>query len=213
MDMPASADESRVPARMIESENEYGGRRFKGIHLDGGRLEAVTFLDCMFERCTFVETIWQSCRFVNSFFLECDLSLMRVPGSVFASTRFEDSKLIGVNWTEAGWPGVGLGDPIALSRCSISHSTFLGLDLQRVRMRECVAVDVDFREADLRKADLRGCELLDSMFQGANLSEADLRGARDYRIDAAETTISGARFTMPEALSLLHSLDIDLSEG
>ena len=212
MDMGASADERRLPGGVIESGCEYGDRRFKGAHYDGRILEAVTFLDCAFERCSLIGTIWQSCRFANSLFLECDLSLMRVPGSAFASTRFEESKLSGVNWTEAQWPVVGLGDPIAFSRCGISHSTFLGLDLSQVRMRECVAVDVDFREADLRKADLRGCDLLKSMFQGANLSKADLRGARNYRIDAAETTISGARFTMPEALSLLYSLDVDLSE-
>jgi uncharacterized protein YjbI with pentapeptide repeats len=195
---------------VIESGDVYDDRKFEELNCDATAFEAVTFRSCVFKHCSFVETVWKRCRFVSSLVRECDLSLVRTPDSVFASIQFEDSKLLGINWTEASWTSITMGKPVAFSRCNISHSTLLGLELRQLEIRDCVAKNVDFREADLRGADLRGTDFSKSLFQGANLSEADLRGARNYTIDAGQTTIAKARFSMPEALSLLYNLDIDL---
>ncbi len=71
------------------------------------------------------------------------------------------------------------------------------------------ARDVDFREADLRGARVTGTDLLDSLFGRTNLAQADFREVRNYRITLGECTLTGARFALPEALSLLYALDID----
>ncbi|HUW94716.1 MAG TPA: pentapeptide repeat-containing protein, partial [Anaerolineae bacterium] len=94
--------------------------------------------------------------------------------------------------------------------CAISHSTFMGLTLPRMEVRDCVALDVDFREADLSKADFAGTDLSQSLFGNTNLSEADLSRARNYHIDPGQNTLKQARFSLPEAMSLLYSLDIIL---
>ena len=80
-------------------------------------------------------------------------------------------------------------------------------------MVDCVAVDVDFREADLSQADFAGSDLSESLFVNTDLSEADLSRARNYLIDPGQNVLKGARFSMPEAMSLLYNMDIILTDG
>ena len=118
-----------------------------------------------------------------------------------------------MNWAQADWSGASLGQPLGFHSTAISHSTFIGLELSDIEITECVATDVDFREADLSEADFRGTDLSESLFVCTNLRQADLREARNYRIAPGENDVTRARFSLPEAMSLLYNLDIDLSEG
>jgi uncharacterized protein YjbI with pentapeptide repeats len=180
--------------------------------LEPAQLLSNEFYDCTFIRCSLAKAVIRNCRFINCLFQECDLSLVQVPGSAFSVTRFEDSKVMGVDWTQADWAATRLGDPIAFYKCAISHSTFIGLRLRGIQIRDCVAVDVDFREADLSKANFAGTDLSESLFSNTNLTEANLSSARNYRIAPAQNTLKQAKFSFPEAMSLLYSLDIVLTE-
>ncbi|MEA3341442.1 MAG: pentapeptide repeat-containing protein [Chloroflexota bacterium] len=197
---------------MICTETDYAGQTFKKIRLEQARLVSTEFHDCTFDRCSFAEAAFQSCRFVNCVFMRCDLSLIQVPKCSFVAVRFESSKVIGVNWTRARWSATKLGAPVSFSECAISHSTFIGLNLKRIQIRDCVAVDVDFREADLSQADFAGTDLSDSLFLGTDLAKADLSRARNYQIDPSQNIVKGTKFSLPEAISLLYNLDIILIE-
>lgn len=196
----------------IDSQSDYADQTFKEVHLNGEQLVSSEFYDCTFVRCSFAGCTFRACRFVNCTFQQCDLSLTRVPESVFSETRFEDSKIIGVDWTQADWTAVGLGDPIGFFKCAISHSTFIGLSLQELEIKECIATDVDFREADLTKADFAGTDLSESLFSHTNLTEADLSSARNYHISPEQNTIRQTKFSLPEAMALLYGMDIVLVE-
>jgi uncharacterized protein YjbI with pentapeptide repeats len=196
----------------IQSRTDYADQVFKDASPDHDELVSGEFYDCVFLRCSLGESVFRNCRFVNCVFRECDLSLVRVPDSRFTSTRFENSRVVGVNWTEADWPQAGLGDPIGFFESAISHSTFMGLSLIDVEIRDCVAIDVDFREANLSRADFTGTDLSRSLFSSTDLSEADLSRARNYQIDPGQNRLKQARFSLPEAMSLLYSLDIVLVE-
>jgi len=195
----------------IISQSQYTDLVFKDVHLDHAELVSSEFHDCVFFHSSFVESLFRSCRFVGCTFKECDLSLAKVPGSRFASCRFEGCKAMGINWSEADWPKSGLAKPIGFFDCAISHSTFIGLSLREIEICDCVAVDVDFREADLSQADFGGTDLAQSLFGHTDLSGADLSRARNYHIDPSQNTLKQARFSLPEAMSLLHSMDIVLA--
>ncbi len=197
---------------LIRSHARHADQVFSGLRLERGQIVSAEFVDCSFSDCSLVECIFSGCRLVNCRFQSCDLSLVQVPGTAFSGTRFEESKVIGVDWTQAQWGGIRLDKSIGFLRCAISHSTFIGLDLWGITIRDCAAVNVDFREADLREADLRGTDLSESLFGRTDLSGAEFRGARNYHIAAGQNTLRGARFSLPEALSLLHGLDIILTE-
>ncbi len=197
---------------MISTGELYNDQTFKEVHMEQALLASNEFHDCTFVRCSFVETTFQGCRFVNCVFRRCDLSLAQVPECSFAATQFKDSKVIGLNWARAHWPATRLADALAFSGCAISHSTFIGLHLTRLQIRDCVAVDVDFRESDLSQADFSGTDLSESLFLGTDLTSADLSRARNYRIDPSRNVLDQAKFSLPEAMSLLYSMDIVLIE-
>jgi fluoroquinolone resistance protein len=197
---------------MISTKSDYTDQVFEDLRQERGRVESSEFQDCVFIRCLLSEMVFQKCRFVNCVFRQCDLSLVKVAESSFSSVRFEDSKVIGINWAEADWTLCRRGESLEFYRCAISHSTFIGLRLPDIQIRECMAADVDFREADLAGANFAGTDLVKSMFGQTNLSKADLSRARNYALDPGKNNLRQAKFSLPEAMALLYGLDIILTE-
>lgn len=198
---------------MISSEMRYTDQVFNSLQMDASLLTSSEFFDCVFKDCSFAESVFHKCRFVDCTFQKCDLGLVQMPECSFSGTVFEHSKCIGINWAQADWPTPGLGKPIRFKACAISHSTFIGLNLIGIQIVDSIALDVDFREADLSQADFSGTDLSESLFNQTNLSKADLSRARNYLIDPAKNELKGARFSLPEAMSLLYNMDIELTDG
>jgi uncharacterized protein YjbI with pentapeptide repeats len=201
-----------VTELVSDGQTAYEDQRFEGLALGGETISFKEFEGCTFARCSFLETTFRNCRFVDCAFHDCDLSLVRVQGCSFSNTKFEDSQLVGVNWTEASWPKRGLLRAIGFSRCALSHSTFLGLTLQQVTMAHCIAHDVDFAEADLSEADCRYTDFAGSRFLHTDLTGADFTGATEYAINASLNALKGAKFSLPEAMALLYGLEVVLTE-
>jgi uncharacterized protein YjbI with pentapeptide repeats len=196
----------------MESYAAYHQAKFEGLALREMQLREVEFYDCHFLRCDLGDSQFSGCRFAGCTFVDCDLSLIVVKGSVFSEVRFEGCKMVGVNWTQADWEKSKLGAPPEFERCAVSHSTFLGLSLPELLMRNCIAHEMDFREVDMTRADFTGTDLAKSIFLNTILTEADLSAARNYAIAPHQNILTGARFSMPEALSLLFNMDIRLVE-
>jgi uncharacterized protein YjbI with pentapeptide repeats len=191
---------------------DYSDQVFKDESLGQEEIDSKEFFDCEFVACSFAETVFRNCRFVACAFRNCDLSLVRVPDCSFTNTRFEDCKVIGVDWTEAAWPKGKIVHPISFSKCVLNHATFIGLNLPQLKLLECIAHEVDFREADLSQADFAHTDLSGSLFINTNLTRADFTHSRNYIINAGLNTLKKTKFSLPEAMSLLHSLDIVLAE-
>jgi uncharacterized protein YjbI with pentapeptide repeats len=194
------------------TQAEYAGQTFKGLMLSQAEIVSKEFYDCTFVECSFSQAIFEKCRFVDGTFKNCDLSLLRVPDCSFTNTSFEDCKVMGVDWTEAIWSKGKFHQPIGFVRCVISHSTFLGLSLPEINISECMAKDVDFREADFTQADFSHTDLAESLFSNTDLTKADFTQAKNYNINANLNILKGTKFSLPEAMSLLYSLDIVLTE-
>jgi uncharacterized protein YjbI with pentapeptide repeats len=71
-------------------------------------------------------------------------------------------------------------------------------------------VEVDFSGATLEGAAFVDSDLSGARFVRTRLSGADFRSARNYRIDPTANRLAGARFSLPEAISLLGAFDIVL---
>lgn len=123
-----------------------------------------------------------------------------------------DCKLIGVNWAVVNLEVGKIHPPFRFEGCKLDHSTFIGLQLTEIQIKDCSAIDVDFREANLSKADLSGTDFSDSLFLDTDLSGADLRTARNYHIPPKQNQLRRAKFTLPEALALLYALEIELGD-
>jgi len=194
----------------ITSQAYYTDQVFKEVNLDRQHILASEFVDCRFVRCSCIEANFNNCRFVSCTFQGCDLSLVHLLGSTLSATHFRDCKLIGVDWTQIDWTAPSLGKPVGFINSTLNHATFIGLALPGIEIRDCTAIDVDFREADLSQVDFSGTDLSESLFANTNLTAADLSRAHNYQIAPQENTIKQAKFSLPEAMSLLYNLDIEL---
>jgi uncharacterized protein YjbI with pentapeptide repeats len=197
---------------LSDAHTELDDEAFQGLVLQQQEIRFKDFYGCAFSRCSFLETAFRDCRFVECEFQDCDLSLCQVAGCSFTNTRFIDTSLIGINWTQASWPKRGLLRAIDFVNCALSHSTFFGLSLRGIEISHCIAHDVDFAEGDLSQADCSGTDFSGSRFLHTDLTEADFRGAVNYAIAANLNVLKKTKFSLPEAMSLLHSLDIVLGE-
>lgn len=94
----------------------------------------------------------------------------------------------------------------------LDYGTFIGLKLHKISFQACSLKDVEFSEADLTQADFRKAILTNSRFRNTNLTRADFTNASNYAIDVSHNNVEKARFSMPEAIALLHCMDIELVE-
>lgn len=194
------------------SQTEYSDETFAKLKMDAKRISGKHFYDCVFSHCSFREAAFLGCKFNDCLFQDCDLGLARFDDSSFSDTRFERSTVVGVNWTVAAWSRFQSESPISFRECVIDLSVFMGLSLRKALFEKCSAKEVEFSDADLLSANFSGTDLSKSRFQRTNLSKANFVGATNYFIDLTTNKIEKAKFSLPEAMSLLYGLNIVLVE-
>ncbi len=147
-------------------------------------------------------------------FDKCDLSLTKWPYSHLSQVQFTDCRLMGINWSDADRMMKSLlhTHPMDFKKCLLDHSVFIGMKLKGTSFKDCKARHLDFEGADLTEADFHGADLEMSRFVGCDLTKANFVGAENYQINAAENTLHKTKFSLPEAIALLHSLDIILED-
>lgn len=192
------------------SQREYFEQEFNDISIIKKKVCSKEFFDCVFTECDFSESIFSKCSFHDCTFIGCNLSLLSINNSTFANTSFEDCKIIGINWTTAEWPQIKLCSPIQFYKCILNESSFFGLYLSEIKLVECKAHYVDFRETDCEEADFSYTDLSYSIFNKTNLCGANFNNATNYNIDIFNNHIKHAKFTLPEAIQLLNSLEIEI---
>ena len=197
---------------VFDRDYEYVQEIFEQVTLGDEEVEAKEFDTCTFRNCSFSATLFRNCKLLNCTFEDCELNLVRVYQSSFAGVKFTRCKVIGINWTDAYWSKKGLLNSLKFTECALNHSTFMGLNLKKMQLVSCLARDVDFTEADLTDADFSRTDFSQSRFNNTNLTRADFRSATNYTISAQFNTVKDARFSLPEAMSLLYGLNIRLDD-
>jgi fluoroquinolone resistance protein len=188
---------------MSFSRETYYRENFSGLVFEAATIKSRNFEECEFDTCRFVDCKFEKCTFIDCKFNECVLSAIQPFNSRFINVTFTKSKAIGFDWTKAKEI-----QGLVFDGCQINYSNFKLLKIPQTRMVNCEAKEVEFIETDLSGADFSNTDLETSRFFKTNLSDADFRGAINYFVDAKNNTIKGARFSLPEALVLLDSLEI-----
>ena len=170
-------------------------------------LEDLTFYDCEFRGCQLSGSSLKRSQFTNCLFSDCDLSLVDVTDAVFQETRFERTALVGVNWSLLG-ATLTSGVSLDFHACTLNYATFLGLDLSKRSLTDCVAHELYVAETRFQEADLSGTDFAGSTFSKCDLSGADLRGAKNYAVSVLSNKVTGARVSLPEVWGLLAGLEL-----
>jgi fluoroquinolone resistance protein len=161
------------------------------------------FVGCQFIGIDFSEFNFSRLKFLDCTFSECNLSNASLKSGVFRGVSFKKSKLIGLNWTETTTLA-----SCTYADCIMDYGVFHSMNLKGFSFINCKMMEVEFWDSQLAKSSLTGCMLRGSAFNKADLSGADLRGSTDYFIDVRFTNVKKAKFSMPEAMALLSSLEI-----
>lgn len=187
------------------TEKEFIDQTFQDLDLRNEGLIGCSFDGCTFKFGNFNSATFKSCRFVDCTFEQCDMSNISLINSDFRSVKFQNSKLVGVNWTAAAQIM-----HVGFYECILNYANFSGLDLRKCILFQCMAVEADFIETNFSEANLTGTDFSSARFASTNLTKADLRHAKNYSIRPDSNKISKAKFSLPEATLLLYGLDIVL---
>lgn len=181
----------------------YERETFTGLALTEETIKGVTFEECRFEDCSFITCKFEGCRFLGTTFSGCVLSAVVPMNSRFDEATFKNCKVIGIDWTRTAETR-----KLRFTDCQLNYSNFRFLALPGLKMERCEVKDADFIEAKLKGASFAGSDLEKSRFFKTDLTGADFRRAVNYSIDPGTNTLKGAKFSLPEAIALLESLDI-----
>jgi fluoroquinolone resistance protein len=185
------------------NRDSYYQEKLAKIVSNGEHFKARRFEECEFTNCSFSGCKFEECKFLNCKFNDCDLSSVGVIRSHFIEVEFFRSKMIGIDWTKAQ----RISD-LSFKECLVNYSNFRLLKIPKLIMVKCEAKEADFIETDLTDGDLSKTDFEKSVFFKTNLTGTDLRGATNYAIDVKTNILKKTRFSLPEAMSLLYTLDI-----
>lgn len=189
--------------QMILSCSDFYQDNFFKQNLADETIEQKRFEDCQFNNCTFVNCKFKKCHFSNCVFKDCVLSAVILTDSTWVDVKFQNSKVIGIDWTRAKQV-----QEISFEDCQLNYSNFRFLSLPKLQLIHCEAKEVDFSGVNLANSVFHDSDLDRSIFFKTNLTGVDFRAARNYFIDARVNKVTKAQFSLPEALSLLSGLDV-----
>jgi len=183
------------------------GKKFENISYEDKYLNGRIFKNCTFYKSSLKGCVFEDSSFDDCVFDDCDLSLLKLKSTSFSRVTLKNCKAIGIIWADALNPF-----SIAFQQSRISFSSFYGKNLKKAQFIQCIADEVDFSECNLSQADFSGTELTRATFSNTDLTKANFTGATNYFIDARTNKLQKAKFSLPEALSFLYAMGIELDE-
>ncbi len=186
----------------IDSD-EFLNEKFEEWPFGEGKLVEKSFEKCEFKNCNLVNYAFDSCKFDECKFIGCTFSAVVFDNCRLIDTEVKESKMIGIDWTRCRELV-----RISFTNSVVDMSNFSLLKLAKSKFKNCSVRDCDFTECDLSGDDLSNSDFNNTRFIKSNLSGVNLTGARNYLINIFGNTVTKAKFSMPEVMDLLKSLDI-----
>lgn len=168
------------------ADGVYEECRFIHCNLNTADLSAVTFRNCTFDGC--------------------DLSLAKLRETSFQEVRFENSKLLGLQFCDCR----ELLLEFEFDQCMLKLSNFQRLNLKNTKFTDCNLQEADFTGTDLTGATFDNCDLTRTTFDHTILEKADFRTAYNFSINPAKNRIRKAKFSLSGLTGLLDVYDVEI---
>ena len=192
----------------MKCEHIYEGERIEGLSVVGESWEDRVYLDCTFTDCCFSEAEFRRVTMRDCKMIRCRLENLHGRESSMQRMEFDGCFFSGIQWHEF-LSGNRYAELLsALANVSMRYCTFSQMKFPRFDFSGTRFVESMFAECDLSAASFRGTALDRTEFFRCDLTNADFRDAAGYRVDVPTCRVKGARFSFPEAVSLLGSLGI-----
>lgn len=194
---------------MMHHKKTDARERQKGLTFANKDLRQNTFQDCIFEQCDFSYADLSNAHLENVKFLGCNLSCITLAQAHLQDVDFENCKLVGVDLHQCVSTFGSLH--VSFVACVLNGCNFSNLKLAKTSFASSQLENCIFNSTDLSEADFSQVDLTNTLFHACNLQKSNLIGAKNYMIDPHNNNLKKARFRLPEAVSLLQFLDIDLT--
>ncbi len=171
--------------RSILSGSEFITCKFEGLDLNGLSLNYSKFSECTFDKC--------------------NLSNITFLGSTLRELIFHSSKIVGVNFSSCSSL-----QQVTFEECVLDYSVFQNVKASYFKALNSSLKEVDLSESKLINASFFGSDLHNANLDSSDLTGSDFRDAKNYFINPQYSKIKNANFSMPEAMSLLTALDINV---
>lgn len=181
----------------------------KGAGVNDKHFSDIIFTRCDFSGCDMKGNLFRDCVFVN-----CNLSLAKFADTEFYGVVFRDCQLSGIDWTASKLSRrtdkKKSKFPVAFERCVLNYSIFVMLNMYCASFVDCVIKEGCFEDANLEMSKFVNTDLMRSTFGNTNLEKADLSSARNYSINACVNNLKKAKFSFPEASTLVYALGVEI---
>ena len=178
---------------------DLSGQEFHNVEFVDLDLTEAFGVGAVFEECVFrnaklnasvhTDAAFINCTFHRSNFFDVRFERCKLIGSKFDGCSWDIAKVEGGNWSFVGLPGADL-----------RSATFTG-----VRLREA-----DLTGVRAVGGTLRDCDLAGAWLHRADLTGCDLRGSELTGIDPATVTLDRAIITLPQAVTIVEAMGLDL---
>ena len=168
------------------------------------------FVDCSFENCLFEECRILNCIFVNCRFENCTVISLEAKYSEIKNGDFQRCNLIGVHWEEL-FPTGKYACPIEqIKNCCLKYNTFADADFRKADFSDNIIQESMFDGCDLQESNFQNCRLEKTQFTRCDIRKSDFRNSSGYVIDIVSNKLKQAKFSYPEVVRLLNSLEIQI---
>ena len=132
------------------------------------------------------------------------MSLIKLNGNKLQEIIFKECKFVGTEFYRCEKL-----NHVKFLKCILQTCNFTDLKLKGFSFKASKLKEVHFSNTDLSEADFSDTDLLGTIFHQCNLTKANFRDAKNYQIDFATNNLKKAKFTFPDVINLLKSLDIE----
>lgn len=173
--------------------------------------EYCKFLDCCFENCSFEDCVINHCHFVNCSFYNCNIISLTSQYSEIKNAVFEKCNLIGIHtWNDLLPVGKYTCAIERIENCCLKYNSFIEMNFRKFDFSGNVIQESMFEECNLQESSFRNCRLEATQFSRCDVRKADFREAKGYVIDIPSNKLRQAKFSFPEVVSLLDSLELKI---
>lgn len=162
--------------------------------------------DCSFHSCSFDEAALVSMQINDCVFERCTFILTDLAHATLNQVHFHECTIIGVHFEKTS----ELLFSVTFSGCLLDSITCSGRSFKGGRITDCTIRSSDLFRLDLSHVDFSHSSFQEVAFSACDLSYADFSSASGYSIDPENNRISHMRCSLPEAVSFLRFLDMDI---
>lgn len=188
----------------------YENECFRGLTLTGETIRNTRFTECEFRDSIFSAAEIQNCALRGCRFVRCRIDSPRGRETSVTNAEFDGCFLSGVQWCEFVSGNRYASLFLSMEDSTVRYSNFTQMKLPRFDFSTVRFAESLFAECDLSGANFRTAVLDRTEFFRTDLTNADFRDASGYQIDILTCKVKGARFSFPEAMSLLGSLGVKI---